>query len=122
MKATIDVAIAEKKAGILTWEFLKQNVGKMIVTKYFGYRGQDGYDLFKIGTVMLDHCTWGNQDSEYHIIKAEENPDDYFHKKVLFTHEGRNTFIRMNTTPERYNQGICWCSDEDREVFFIIIE
>ena len=114
----IDDSIDAGAAKILTLASIKELKGKTIFTKYFGYAGQDGTDYFTVGELKLDHCTWGNQDPEYHRKKAQENA--YFDKVTLITEDGRNTFIRGQYNYHEGNE--MWCSDEDRFVFYIIVD
>jgi len=101
---TIQTAIDNGTAQILTVETAKNLKGKKIITKYFGYRGQDGVDSFIVGEVI-----------EKDWIKGYEPKI-----KELLREDGSSTFIRnhfMLSNEDKFS-----CSDSDRFVYFIVVE
>lgn len=93
---TLREAVATKAAQVLTIDIANELKGKKIATIYFGYRGQDGIDEFVIGEIIPEINKLG----------------------VLFTADGRNTYIRAH----KENEGAFTCSDSDRFVYFIEVE
>jgi hypothetical protein len=113
----IQAAIDNGTAQYLTTDHIENLKGKRIITKYFGYRGQNGVDSFVVDKVVPCHTTWANRDEAYHAKKAAENPREY-HNKVTIIGEGDyRTCINAYT-----DEGIFWCSDSDRYVQFVIAE
>lgn len=119
--------VDEGKAQVLTIEKVKELKGKSITTIYFGYAGQDGIDHFIVGDIIseLDY---------YRNLKEDCYPDKYGHqnraeywesymtaeqleerrnRNLLLTEDGRNTFI------QEAGNGVFWCSDIDRWVFYV---
>jgi len=100
----------EGKAKVLTLELARQLKGKRINTVYFGHNGQNGYNDFVVGDVVLRHTLFGNQDPEF----QKEAAVNYANQFELLAAEGSPTCIR---TTQRTNQ--FHCSDGDRLVYFI---
>lgn len=112
----IQSAIDNGTAENLTLASVESLIGKRIITKYFGYRGQDGVDSFVVDKVVPAHTLWGNQDPAYHAKKSSENPREYGVLELLGT-DNHRTFMRCYP-----DEGLFWCSDSDRFVQFIIAE
>ena len=106
------------KLETLTVAKAKQLKGKKIQTIYFGYAGQDGADEFVIGEIVKSHTLFGNQDPEFQSTASKK----YYYDYDLLAEDGRQTFIRTNTNPLNPNNGVFWCSDSDRFVYFRLVE
>jgi hypothetical protein len=113
----IQADIDNGTAQYLTLDHIESLKGKRIITKYFGYRGQDGIDSFVVDKAVPAHTLWGNQAPEFHAQKATENPREYHNKIELVGEDDYRTYMRCYT-----DEGLFWCSDSDRFVQFVIAE
>lgn len=119
--------VDEGKAQVLTIERAKELKGKAISTIYFGYAGQDGIDHFVVGDVVSkleyyrnlkedcypDKHGFQNRAEYWEAIMTEEELEECRNRNFLFTEDGRNTFI------QEAGNGVFWCSDIDRWVFYV---
>lgn len=113
----IQAAIDNGTAQYLTIDHIESLKGKRIITKYFGYRGQDGVDSFVVDKVVPCHTTWKNRDAEYHAKKAAENPREYNDKVTIIGAGDYMTCINCYT-----DEGVFWCSDSDRYIKFVVAD
>lgn len=116
---------------ILTLNEAQQLIGKTIRTVYFGYKGQDGEDMFTVGKILSQYdiaasepmegyssraAYWDSYMNEYQLKQKHTNYN-------IMTSEGRNTFIVCHTEIYNYFETPTFtCSDADREVYFEVIE
>jgi len=113
------------KMQILTMNDILNLKGKEITTLYYGYRGQDGIDSFKVGEVISEYDNAARDtditgfDNRAEYWGSFMTKEQLFEKKttyMLFTAEGRNTYMKAYP----FNDGWFSCSDSDRFVFFLI--
>ncbi len=121
-------AVENKTATVLTIEIATKLKGKRISTIYFGYNGQDGKDNFIIGEIISEYdrakanaqfsevdSRFNNQAEWWESYMTPAKLTEYKNKMMLFTADGRNTFIFAH--PDNF--GAFTCSDRDRFVFYV---
>lgn len=132
MKTAFDIiteAIENKTAGILTIGVAKSLKGKKIITKYHGYRGQDGVEEFVVGDIKsawqlaeenTDPCfaPHANQAAYWASYQSEVTIATNKAKLFLLTAEGENLYIFCES---QFNNIFC-CTDSDRYVYFVMAD
>lgn len=126
----IQAAIDNGTAKYLTLEDIESLKGKRIITKYFGYRGQDGVSSFIVGDV-LSHYELAIRNTDIAFVEdgyknQAEYWESYMNKSKL--DEKKNTLMLLSEEGYQMcincdiNEGLFWCSDSDRYVYFVIAE
>lgn len=119
------------KAKVLKFAEKDELKGKKITTFYFGYNGQDVVDEFVVGQIKT---LWVLASEDYNVL-GHANRLDYWKSYMddkdlrevkgtfeILTEDGRRTNIRYNVLRDLTYIGAFYCSDADREVYYILNE
>ena len=124
------------EAQLLTIEAARELKGKKIQTIYFGYAHQDHTNEFVVGDLVSEweYCRNLKEDC-FPDEKGHQNRTEYWasymtaeqikrckEKLVLTTEEGELTYINYTPEDDFENNHVMWCSDIDRDVFYIMAE